>query len=130
MVLLNGDMKTIEVQAATTITAAETALMTALHVGMYKSMTVFVDYTNGDETSYDIIPKVLRISGGDEHPLCSWSSSGGTKTVTADKFQMTASGKHYVVLNLAGIEWIRLYGDATGGTPSGTAQIGYTLDPK
>lgn len=123
------DTKTEEIQAATVITALETVIGGEIEVSEFKTMTIFVDYANGDETSYDLIPKALRVTTGDEHPLCSWSSSGGTKTVTADKFRMTASGKHYITLDVRAINFIKLYGDATGGTPTGTAQIGYTLKP-
>lgn len=125
----SGDLKTVELQAATTITAAETVIGGEIDVSVYSTMTIFVDYINGDETSYDLIPKILRVSGGDEHAMCSWSSSGGTKTVTADKFRMTATGKHYITLDVRAINFIKIYGDATGGTPDGTAQIGYTLKP-
>ena len=118
---------TKEIQAATTITAAETAIGSAIDVRNFNTITVFIDYSNGDETSYDIIPKFSRVPGGDEHPLCSWSAVAGAKTVTADKFRMTATGKHYFQLDIRGLTLIKLYGDATGGTPTGTAQIGYTL---
>ena len=118
---------TEEIQVATVITAVETVIGSEIDIRNFSTMTVYIDYTNGDETSYDLIPKVLRVASGDEHPICSWSSSPGTKTVTADKFRMTATGKHYFVLDVRGINIIKLYGDATGGTPTGTAQIGYSL---
>lgn len=116
-----------EIQAATTIHAAETVIGGEIDVHAFNTLAVFVDYTNGDETSVDIIPKFLNEAGGDEHPLCSWSSAAGVKTVTADKFQLTASGKHYVTLDVRGLNFVKLYEDATGGTPTGTLQCGYTL---
>lgn len=118
--------KTAELQAATTITAAETAIGGEIDVSNYENMTVYLDYTKGDETSLDIIPKVLRKSGDDEHQYCTWGS-GGTKTVTQVKFQLTATGKYYLKLDITGLQLMKIYGDATGGTPTGTVQLGYTL---
>jgi len=90
-------------------------------------MTVFVKYVNGDETSYDIIAKARHTIDGTEYPACSWSPAAGTKTVTTDKFRMTANGSHYIQLDVRGIKFITLYGDATAGTPTGTAAVDYTL---
>jgi len=118
---------TAELQAATVITASETVIGSAIDTRNFNTLVIWVDYTNGDETSYDIIPKFLRVPDGDEHPLCSWSSAPGTKTVSADKFRMTASGKHYIQLDVRGCNQVKIYGDATGGTPTGKAQVGYTL---
>lgn len=115
-----------EIQSATTITAAETAIGGEINCLGYNTLTFFVDYTNGDETSYDLIPKMLRVSGGDEHPYNTWST-GGTNTVTAEKFRFTATGKHYITLDVTGINIIKIYGDATAGTPDGTCQLSYTL---
>lgn len=120
-------IKTAEIQALTTITAAETIIGSAIDTRNFNTLTIYIDYDKGDETSYDIIPKTYRVSGGDAHPICSWSPGSGTKTVTADIFRMTATGNHYIVLDVRGINIVGIFGDATGGTPSGKAQIGYTL---
>jgi len=118
--------QTVEIQAATTITAAETAIGGEINVSQYNTITTYIDYTLGDETSYDIIFKFLRVAGGDEHPFNTFSA-GATKTVTAEKFQFTASGKHYITLDVTGLSIIKIFGDATGGTPNGTSQISYTI---
>lgn len=115
------------IQAATTITAAETAIGSIIDVSNYNTLTVFVKYVKGDETSYDIIAKARHAIAGTEYPSCSWSPGSGTKTVTADIFRMTANGSHYIQLDVRGIKFITLYGDATGGTPDGTAALDYTL---
>lgn len=117
---------TAELQAATTITAAETVIGSEIDCSQYNTLTIWVDYTKGDETSYDIIPKYLRVTSGDEHPFGVWST-GAIKAWTAEKFRLTASAKVYIVLNVHGIDIVKIYGDATGGTPTGTAQVGYSL---
>lgn len=115
------------IQEATTVTDAEEAIGSIIDVSNYNTMTVFVTYVNGDETSYDIIPKARHTIDGTEYPACEWTPAGGTKTVTANKYRMTADGDHYFQLDIRGIKFITLYGDATGSTATGTAAIDYTL---
>ena len=118
---------TKEIQAALVIHAVETAIGSNIDVRNFSTMCIYVDYTNGDETSVDIIPKFLRVSGGDEHQDCTWSGAAGTRTVTKDLYRMTASGKHFITLDVRGKNIVQLYEDATGGTPTGTVQVGYSL---
>lgn len=115
------------IQGATTITAAETAMGSIIDVSNYNTMTVFVTYVKGDETSYDLIAKARHAIAGTEYPACSWTPGSGTKTVTADKFRMTADGSHYIQLDVRGIKFITLYGEATAGTPTGTSAVDYSL---
>lgn len=119
--------KIAEIQAATVITAAEIVIGAAINIAQANTMIIYVDYVNGDETSYDLIPKFLKDFDGDEHPDCTWSGAAGIRTVTADKYRMTADGKYFITLDVRGHRWVKLYGDATAGTPTGTAQIGYSL---
>ena len=127
-VTIQSTSKSAEIQAATTITAAETVIGSVINCIGYHYITIWVDYTKGDETSYDIIPKFMPrpSQDTDEFPYGVWSP-GATSTFIATKFQMTATGKYYIVLDIKGIPALKLYGDATGGTPNGTAQISYTL---
>lgn len=119
-------LTTTEIQSATTITAAETAIGGEIDVSQYNTLTVWVDYTNGDETEYDIVVKYLRVTGGDEHPYGVWSTAGD-QVFTQYLMHMTATGKYYKVFDVKGINIAKIYGDATGGTPTGTAQVGYSL---
>ena len=118
---------TKEIQAATIIHATETVIGLAIDTRNFNTLVLYVDYAKGDETGVYIIPKFLRVPSGDEHPLCSWSSAAGTKTITADKFYLTATGKHYIMIDVRGLNLVKLYEDANGGTPDGTLQIGYSL---
>ncbi|MCK5281866.1 MAG: hypothetical protein KAK00_00490 [Nanoarchaeota archaeon] len=118
---------TTEIQTASVIHAAETVIGSEIDVRNFSTMCIYIDYTNGDETSVDIIPKFLRVSSGDEYPDCSWSGAAGTRTVTADIYRLTATGKHFLVLDVRGKNIIKLYEDATGGTPTGTVAVSYAL---
>jgi len=53
-------IKHAEIQAATTITAAETVIGDKIDVRNFNTMVVYLDYTLGDETSWELIPKILR----------------------------------------------------------------------
>lgn len=126
----------IELQSATVVTAAETVIGGPINLKLFNSVTIYLDYTKGDETSWDLIIKGLSATGGDEHQLMKFSESGGVITGTAVKWQFTATGKHQITLTKTGNhldnvripnDFIKLYGDATGGTPTGTVQITYSL---
>ena len=113
-------------QAATTITATETVMGGEIACGHYDSFTLWLVYTKGDETGVYIVPKFLYETGGDEYPLCTWSTDAD-RTVTARRFYLTATGKHYVVLDIRGIELCKVYCDANAGTPTGTLAAYYTI---
>lgn len=114
------------IQAATTVLAAKTALGGVIDVRNYDTIIFWYDYTNGDETSYDLIPQFLGVAGGDEHPMMEWSAAA-IATVSTKIFRLSASAKGYITLDIRGVAQMKIYGDATGGTPTGTVQIGYTL---
>jgi len=116
-------MKKAEIQAATTIIAAET-LLWEFDVQNYNTLTIYFDYVLGDEDYYDLIPKFLRIPDGDEHQLTDWSTDANA-VPTIKQFRLAGSIKSYIVLDVTGLNRIRLYGDATGGTPTGTIQLGF-----
>ena len=118
--------KRVEIQAKTTVLATATELGSAIDTRNFDFMVVTFEYTNGDETSYDIIPYMLDVVGGDEHQLCTWSGAANM-ALTQHKYRLTATAKAYFVLDVRGVAQVKLVGDATGGTPSGTVQIGYSL---
>jgi hypothetical protein len=115
------------IQAATTIHAAETVMGGEIQCGGYDTLVLWLDYTKGDETSVAVIPKLLRVSSGTEYQLQDWTAAAGAKTVTANSFVMSATGNHYIILDVRGIEIVKFYEDATGGTPTGTLAAAYTM---
>ena len=119
-------VKTTEIQAATTIIAAETAIGGLIDTRNFNTLTIYVDFTAGDEDYWELIPKFLRMPTGDEHQLTEWSTDANA-TPTQKTFKFVNTIKTYIVLDVRGMNMIKLYGDATGGTPTGKVQIGYTL---
>ena len=114
--------------STTTITAAETLCGGQISVGSYSRLTIWCKYTKGDETNVAIIPKFLPTSGGDEYAFITWSTTAGARTLTADSWVMSATGNRHIVYDVSGIEFVKIYMDATGGTPTGTLGVYYTLD--
>lgn len=114
--------------STTTITAAETLCGSQISVGSYSRLTVWCKYAKGDETNVAIIPKFLPTSGGDEYAFITWSATAGARTLTADSWVMSATGNRYIVYDVSGIEFVKIYMDATGGTPTGTLGVYYTVD--
>lgn len=115
------------IQAATVITAAETVMGGEIKCGAYDTFILWLNYVNGDETNVAVVLKFLRVTGGTEYPLMDWTAAAGAKTLTANSFVMSATGNHYIVLDVRGVEIIKFYEDATGGTPSGTLAASYTM---
>ena len=121
------DLKIVTVQAAATIHATETVMGGEIDVSGYSQVGIFVTYAQDTETSVAIIPKFLTATGGTEHPDCSWSGAAGVRTVTADSYSMSASGSHFILLDVKNHALMKLYEDATGGTTLGTVAVSYTL---
>ena len=113
--------------ASATVTAAETVIGGEIDCGAYNRITLFLDYTNGDETNVAIIPKILRLSGGTEYPYMAWTNSSGTYSVEVGTFVLTATGNNYLTLDVSGVSILKVYMDATGGTPDGDLVVGYLL---
>ena len=112
--------------SGTTIPASETAISSEIDVSGYDEITLYVDYTKGDETNLLVYPKILRESGGDEHPSGAWTNNVQMEFVQ-QKAKMDATGKFYITYNTKGIHLIKLYADSTAGTPTGTYEVSYSL---
>jgi hypothetical protein len=122
---------TNEIQAATTIPAIETAISEEIELNeQYDTICIYYDYTKGDENGCSIIIKVLRISGGDEHPFNrkEWDAVNNRYTTQASPLYENASIKSYWIIDIKGLNIVKIYLDADGGTPTGTMQLGYTLN--
>ena len=98
-----------------------------IECGAYDSLTLFLDYVNGDETSVAVIAKTLRVSEGTEYPDVAWSAAAGAKTATANSYTMDATANRVITFDIRGVEIIKFYQDATGGTPTGTLAAAYSM---
>ncbi len=119
-------MKTVVLKAAAVTKGPETVIGAEIDVRNYNTMVIYVDYVNGDETSVDIIPKFIHTKTGNEYPFMEWSQAAIALKSTK-KFRLTATGNDYIVLDVRSMNVIKLYEDATGGTPTGTTAVNYTL---
>lgn len=112
---------------AITVTAAETLIGVEIGCGNLDVLTLFIEYTNGDETSLTIIPYSMYESGGDGYQFQTWDETGDERTVTESIFTLTATGKYAITFDISGIEWCKFHMDAVGGTPTGTIKAVYTV---
>jgi len=119
-------IKNGELQDTAVVIDAETIIGEKVDVRNYNTMIVYFDYTKGDETSFELIPKFLQEVDGEEHQLTQWSNDAAA-TITQQSFKLTATAKSYIVLDVRGLNIVKIYGDATAGTPTGTVKVGYTL---
>jgi len=116
-------------QTAATIAKTTPTIMGAeIGCGGYDFITLFFDYVNGDETGLYIYPYFRYSASGTNYQDQSWDSAAGTRTVTANKYYVTASGNHIITLDVRGIELIAFFqGGTNDGTPTGTVAATYTM---
>jgi hypothetical protein len=117
-------------QAATVIAkTTQTDIGDVIGCAGYDRITLFFDYVKGDETGLLIQAHVLWEDDGTEYQDQSWDAAAGTKTVTANELNVTASGNHYATWDVSGVEFIKFTqgGSNNDGTPTGTLAAYYTL---
>lgn len=115
-----------QLQAATVIAkTTETLIYGEIDVSSYDYITVFLAYTNGDETGLNIYPYFLLESGGTEFQMTEWETSSGVYTNTDQVLQFTATTSTYVTFDVRGIPILKLYqgGSNNDGTPTGTLAV-------
>ena len=117
-------------QAATVFAkTTQTDIGSELGVSGYNYLTLFLEYTKGDETGLLVQAHVLRETGGTEFQYCTWANSSGTWSVTAGEHTLTAAADVYITFDVSGIEIIKFTqgGSNNDGTPTGTLAVSYTL---
>jgi hypothetical protein len=117
-------------QAATVISkTTQTLIGQELRCGGYDFITLFLEYTNGDETGILVQAHMLQESGGTEFQDQSWTAAAGTKSATVNEYTATATGDHYITFDIRGIEYIKFTqgGSNNDGTPTGTLAASYTM---
>lgn len=111
----------------TSVLESGSALQGSIDCGAYNYCTIFVEYEKGDETSITLTPYILRIAGGTEFPYMQFTNSSGTRSKELGTFPLTGTQNVYFTLDVSGITLLKLYNTTTGGTPTGTLGISYTL---
>jgi hypothetical protein len=117
-------------QTATTIAKTTQTLVGAeIDCGGYEWLTLFFDYTKGNETGLILTPFVLHTTGGTAYPVAITTATGGAYTVTDTKLTITATKSGYITFDVRGISFMKFTqgGSNNDGTPTGTLAVAYTL---
>ena len=116
-------------ETATISKTTETLMGAAIDCKGYSFITLFFRYVKGDETGLNIYPYFLNNESAIEHQDQSWTSAAGTKTFTANLYQLAATGNHFITFDIRGVSQVKFYqgGSTNDGTPTGTLAAQYTL---
>ncbi len=115
---------------ATTIAkTTQTVMDTEIRCGGFDTITLFVEYTNGNETGLIIQAHFKHASAGTAFQDASWSAAAGTKLATVNEFKMTASVDRFMVFDIRGMEFVEFTqgGSDDDGTPTGTITANYSM---
>lgn len=119
------------IQPATTIAkTTQTQMGQIIGVEGYSFITIFLDYTKGDETGVIVVPSFLHRNEANApvFPYGIWTPTGGVNAFTTETFKMLATGKFYFMLDVEGMDFVKLTqgGSNNDGTPTGTLAAYYT----
>lgn len=89
----------------------------------HNTLGVLVEYTKGDETSMELKIESSIDEGTTYGQETVEASSGGTITVSLAEREFTASGNYWIVISPIKADIIKISVKATGGTPTGTAEV-------
>jgi len=122
MIIRNG----VELTGPTTLVhAARTQIGAAIDVGNEDYITFFLNYSKGDETSIAIQAVFQFESGGSDFIEGEWGAAPGTRSFTENLYTMDATKLRPITFDVRGIEIIKLYEQASGGTPTGQLGVDY-----
>ena len=123
----------VVVMNAATIAASYTAQggdsNNEIEVKDFDYITLFVNYTKGDESGIKVKVEGMDVSGGSLFQLGAFTNASGTLTNEPQELQLTATIKAVPwLLDVRGVLFIKISQARTsGGTPTGTATISYIL---
>jgi hypothetical protein len=126
--VLSSSKPTQILQAATVIAKTTQTLVGEIDCARQNFLTLWIDYVKGDETGLNVYVYFRRVSSGTNYQDATWSATAGTKTATANMYQMTASANRYLTIDVEGIDYVAVYqgGSNNDGTPTGTLAVAYT----
>ena len=107
------------------VTAVASIVGEEIDTTEFDFLTFYIDYTKGGEASCEIYLILIDDLTDSEFQEGQWSSGAGTKTYTANEYQMSASAKRPISFDVRGVRGVKLYQKATGGTPSGTISVSF-----
>lgn len=95
----------------------------------YDQLTLYIDYTKGDETNLDFkvqVSDTQLFTDAFERIVIDTDSTGVSDCLT-NTYKRTTTGKIEVPIKVHG-SYLRVQFKATGGTPTGTFNARYRLD--
>jgi len=99
-------------------------------VAAFDFLALYFDYVKGDETGVIITAWVSSEVDGTFIQHQSWTAAAGSKTPTVNSLgPLTATGSHYVVIDVRGLEFIKFTqgGSNNDGTPTGTVAARFSM---
>ena len=107
----------------------QTVMGAEIHCSGFDTITLFVEYTKGDETGLLIQAHFKHTKAGTAFQDVSWSAAAGTKSATVNEFKMTASADRVLVFDISGMEFVEFTqsGSDDDGTPTGTITANYSM---
>lgn len=117
-------------QAATVISkTTPTIIGNEINCRGYNYLTLFFNYTKGDETGLIITPSVLTEIGGTAYAYAERTATSGAFTLTDTKITLTATKNSYITFDVRGISAMKFTqgGSNNDGTPTGTLAASYVL---
>lgn len=125
-----SDSNSGTLQTATTIQKnTETLVGAIIGCKAYNSITYFIDYVKGDETTLLLRPYFMQTRDGTAYQDQDWTSaSGSSKTVNENVYTLTISGNVLLEMSVEGFNFVKLTATADNtGIPTGTLAVAYTL---
>ena len=109
-------------QEATAVGDAGSAVQMGgvIDVAPYDTITIFIDYTKGTESGVLVYANFFRRLATGLYQLGEWTLPGGAKTFQETYFQLTASDRRYITLDVTGQNLMTLHNVAIQGAVSGT----------
>lgn len=126
MISSDGRLQAVIAIAKTT----QTLMGFVINCQGYQYLTLFFEYTKGDETGVIITPSVMRTETGTTvFPYAITTATGGAFTVTDTKLTLTATKSGYITFDVRGIDFMKFTqgGSNNDGTPTGTLAASYTM---
>lgn len=117
-----------ELQPATTIAkTTQTLIGKEINCDQASYLTLWIEYTKGDETGVLIKPYFLEVPG-ESYSVCDWAGSSGAYTPSVVSLTLTATAKRAMTFDVRGISGFRLEaaGSNNDGTPTGTLKVNYS----
>ncbi len=111
------------------ITTALAAAGDAFNVSGHDTLSLWLDYDQGDETGIVLTAYWLysNATGSKEFQEADWSASAGERTPTANTYSVTTTALTFLTFDVTGVPYAKIYIQGTGTiTTAGAITITYS----